>query len=551
MCKIYVRHFAFFCLALFVFGVFNSLAGTLSPVLTMTTRDGTARTYRVYTPDGYNSAQSVPLVFSLHGGFGNAVMSSTCPTPGVQCHPSVRWQDLADAHNFLVVYPNSTVGASSGQHWNDCRADAAGGVGAAKDVQFISELIDRIKNDFPKTDLERVYATGTSNGSMMSFRLAQELSDRIAAIGANIGSRPVDPNNECRPPLNPIAVFQHNGTQDPLNLYAGGGMGEGGGVFPAETTRDFWIKFNGSGVLSAPAPIGNQAYNADGGFYTILGNPLTFNSPDYNGTIVNSTATVVVSNGGQEAVASYFYRTENGGHKSATTIPKYMQSPQQTDRIAGAENHDFNLLDEMWDKLKNFTVGGTRWARIDFGAAAGGNSFVKNPSGDFVNTLTPGATWTISGDAAGWNSQTDALHFLYRPLRGDGSLTAKFSGFNNTTADSEFALMLRTSLDANAIFYSISVQNYRLRVVRRGKGGQTSREISSIPIAAAPAWLRMTRTGRLVKISYSTDGSNFAELAALYPRISQPLPPTTFIGFAFAGGGAATFSDVQAVGNNP
>ena len=311
----------------------------------------------------------------------------------------------------------------------------------------------------------------------------------------------------------------------------------------------FWIKFNGSGALSAPSPVGNQAYNGDGGFYNNLSNPLTFHSPDYDGTMVNSTATAAVSTNGQEGVSSYFYRIENGGHKSATTIPRYMQSEQQTDIIAGAENHDFNLLDEMWDKLKNFTLGGERWARIDFGVGIG-NSFVKNGGGDFVNTLTPGATWTISGDGAGWTGATsDALHFLHRPLREIGSITAKLDGLNNVGSNSQAALMLRSALDANSDFYSIGFSNNQLRVVRRVKKGQTSVQVAQIS-ANAPVWLRLARTGRSVRLSYSTDGTNFTELAALRPRVSRPLPPSIFIGFAFAGGGEANFSDVQFAGNN-
>ncbi|MBK9529210.1 MAG: hypothetical protein IPO41_13055 [Acidobacteria bacterium] len=49
------------------------------------------------------------------------------------------------------------------------------------DVDFISTLLDTIESKY-KIDKNRIYASGLSNGGMMSYRLAAELSNRIAAI---------------------------------------------------------------------------------------------------------------------------------------------------------------------------------------------------------------------------------------------------------------------------------------------------------------------------------------------------------------------------------
>lgn len=48
------------------------------------------------------------------------------------------------------------------------------------DVAFVEALLDDLAT-VVNVDPKRVYATGISNGGMMCYRLAAELSDRIAA----------------------------------------------------------------------------------------------------------------------------------------------------------------------------------------------------------------------------------------------------------------------------------------------------------------------------------------------------------------------------------
>ena len=66
-------------------------------------------------------------------------------------------------------------------------------------------------------DEKRVFATGISNGGMMSYRLACELSALIAAIGPVAGAQ----NLECRP-AQPVSVVILHGTADLHVLYKGG-----------------------------------------------------------------------------------------------------------------------------------------------------------------------------------------------------------------------------------------------------------------------------------------------------------------------------------------
>ena len=67
-------------------------------------------------------------------------------------------------------------------------------------------------------DVNRVYATGMSNGGMMAYRLASELSDRFAAIASVSGPMTID---TCRP-NRPVSILHFHGTADEFAPYYGG-----------------------------------------------------------------------------------------------------------------------------------------------------------------------------------------------------------------------------------------------------------------------------------------------------------------------------------------
>lgn len=79
---------------------------------------------------------------------------------------------IADTAKYVVVAPNGIDGS-----WD---------VGGGNDVQFVSDIIDKMYDMF-KIDKSRVYATGFSWGGNFSYRLAKDLSDKIAAIAGIMG----------------------------------------------------------------------------------------------------------------------------------------------------------------------------------------------------------------------------------------------------------------------------------------------------------------------------------------------------------------------------
>lgn len=165
---------------------------------------GIERTYRVYVPSSLNSSDHPPLLIGLHGGFGT----------GQQFENNSEFDAEAEKGRFIAVYPDGTGLART---WN---GGACCGYAAREnidDVGFISALIDQVASEFI-IDTTRVYAVGHSNGGIMSLRLACELSDRIAAVGAVAGSLEV---SDCAPPR-PVSVLVIHGDADENHPIEGG-----------------------------------------------------------------------------------------------------------------------------------------------------------------------------------------------------------------------------------------------------------------------------------------------------------------------------------------
>jgi polyhydroxybutyrate depolymerase len=169
---------------------------------------GRTRSYVLHLPAGHDGKTKLPLVIALHGGGGNA--DNMARMSGLS--------EKADQEGFAVVYPNGT-GPLDGRllTWNagNCCGQAFGE--DVDDVAFIRTLLDSVEKEHP-IDTHRVFATGMSNGGMMSYRLACELGDRIVAIAPVAGALNVP---SCKP-SRPVSLLIVHGTADRHVRYEGG-----------------------------------------------------------------------------------------------------------------------------------------------------------------------------------------------------------------------------------------------------------------------------------------------------------------------------------------
>jgi polyhydroxybutyrate depolymerase len=288
------------------------------------THDGAERVFGWY--EGLaTGAEPAPAVLVLHGGGGSAgrVWDGD---------DGRAWRRIADDHGLVLVLPNGRAdpGDSDAHHWNDCRTgilepDVAT---TADDVGFLRAVVGWVAERRP-VDLVRIYVTGASNGGMMSFRIAMEASNLIAAAAPIIANLP-EPS-ECRLPSRPVPMLIMNGTEDPLMPWGGGCVVndrcERGSVLSTAETIDFWVDTNRTGTT----PICVQLADLD---------------PDDG-----STVEVCRYSGGVAGSEVVLYTVDGGGH----SIPGPDELPWWYRLVAGPKNHDISGPEEIWEFFSRHT----------------------------------------------------------------------------------------------------------------------------------------------------------------------------------------------------
>ena len=185
--------------------------------------DGRTRQYRLYVPSTYDANKPTPLILNFHG-FTNNIE--------IQYNQS-NFQRLAEENQFIFVTPQGLGGFFAGWAINNSFG------GNADDLGFSDALIDRIQSEYNINE-KRIYATGFSNGGFFSYRLACELSPRIAAVASVAGSmtRGWIDSGQCRP-QHPTAVLQITGTRDNVIAISGNNTNE-----PIQDVMEYWADVN-------------------------------------------------------------------------------------------------------------------------------------------------------------------------------------------------------------------------------------------------------------------------------------------------------------------
>lgn len=247
--------------------------------------DGAQRAYRLFTPTSEDDSRPMPLVLALHGA-GNTPDSFAKAT---------MLDEAASANRFVVAYPEAERLV-----WNGgfCCTMGRGAPGA--DVRFLDRLITDVAA-VRRIDTARVYAVGVSAGGIMAYRLACDLTGRIAGIGAVAASMQVD---DCQP-SRPVSVVALHGTGDDLVPYEGGRV-LGGALrpaLPAMTVAERWASLDrcpGSGEAKVEGIVTTTTWSGceEGtrvGLVTIEGGGHNWFAKDFgmpNGAI-DATATVL------------------------------------------------------------------------------------------------------------------------------------------------------------------------------------------------------------------------------------------------------------------
>jgi polyhydroxybutyrate depolymerase len=272
------------------------------------------RTYLVHVPKSCDGSKPCPVVLVFHGGGSNAK----------QWIPFCGMNETSDRGGFVAVYPNGTGKKIEGYDgevltWNGGTRQPAGNDpvrSKVDDVAFTRALLDDLAT-VVRVDPKRVYATGMSMGGIMCYRLASELSDRIAAIAPIAGTMAIE---ECHP-QRPVPVLHFHGTLDQAVPVAGGkGKLDPSGTefYSVDHAIQAWIKADGCNPT-----------------------PTVTHLPDVakDGT----TITRQTYAGGKDDAEVILYLIEGGGH----TWPSHPFGPEL--KILGICTKNLSANDVMWE----------------------------------------------------------------------------------------------------------------------------------------------------------------------------------------------------------
>lgn len=267
------------------------------------THDDIQRQYILYVPASYTGDAPVPLLFNFHGYGSNATEQMWYGD----------FRSIADEEGFLIVHPEGTLDATETTHFN-----VGWGSSGVDDVGFASALIDAIAADY-NIDLKRVYSTGMSNGGYISYHLACNLSDRIAAVASVTGSMSQFTFNNCDA-QHPTPILQIHGTADGVVPYAGGLFAK-----PIEEVVQYWVAYNNCN-----------------------GNPRITELPDLDPTD-ESTVERIVYEGGDNDVSVELLKIIGGGHTWAGAAFDF-----------SVTNYDIIASEEVWSFLSRYDIDGLR-----------------------------------------------------------------------------------------------------------------------------------------------------------------------------------------------
>jgi polyhydroxybutyrate depolymerase len=217
----------------------------------------------------------------------------------------------ADESGFVAVYPNGT-GIGPLLAFNAVGSKGKFSESLPDDVKYVGSLLDDLAT-VANVDPKRVYATGMSNGGMMCYRLAAEMSDRIAAIAPVAGTMAVE-----AAPKRPVPVMHFHGKGDTFVPFAGfdKAVRTFVKVFSVEESISAWCKIN-------ECPI----------------EPTTTSFPDKDTD--GMTVCQKVYGPGKESTEVVLIEIDGGGH----TWPG-QKSPL---RLLGKSTLDVSANDLIWD----------------------------------------------------------------------------------------------------------------------------------------------------------------------------------------------------------
>jgi regulation of enolase protein 1 (concanavalin A-like superfamily) len=170
------------------------------------------------------------------------------------------------------------------------------------------------------------------------------------------------------------------------------------------------------------------------------------------------------------------------------------------------------------------------------------------PGASSYNSST--STFTVAGSGA-IDGSSDEFHSLFQKLTGDGSITVRVTGVENTNSAARAGIMIREDLSEGSRYAAV------LATPSSGTQWQTRFSAGTNPTNSSSGgsfsaiWLRLTRVGNNFTAYTSPNGTTWTQLGSPRP---VAMAATVYIGLAASANNnlrlsAATFTNVSLTGS--
>lgn len=202
---------------------------------------GGDRPAELHVPEGHDPTSPSPLLVMLHGRTASGLVQEIY----------LQLAGPAADRGMLYIHPDGTPDQNGERFWNATDACCDFYDAGVDDSSYLKELVDEIRQHYA-VDERQIYFFGHSNGGFMSYRMACDHADMVAAIGSLAGATYLDPTR-CSP-TEPVHVLEIHGTEDGDVLYEGGTNHEGGEYPGAIATVEQWATYDGCQLSADTSP---------------------------------------------------------------------------------------------------------------------------------------------------------------------------------------------------------------------------------------------------------------------------------------------------------
>jgi len=176
------------------------------------------------------------------------------------------------------------------------------------------------------------------------------------------------------------------------------------------------------------------------------------------------------------------------------------------------------------------TVAAPTWASGDIGAVSAAGSLSET-----------GGTITLKGSGADIWSAADEFYYASQNLTGNGEIVAKVTSFTNTHEWAKAGVMIRDDLSPDSAHAMMVLTGGNGAAFQwRPSAGSATSHIAG-PAFAAPAWVRLVRSGDLLSGYASDDGASWVSVGSA----TIPMSDTVQIGLALTSHSDGTIATAE------